>query len=431
MSATLTYRHERADLVFTWNGGTQIMIRTGSTVPSWGVYPGRIDVREPDLWRSDLLPAHQRPPHRTGADVVLLPFTQEALRGACDAWWEGREITTGRDFAEYPWQTTVFGSRVDVRYRGGPVIEAAPAGTGHWRTVVDLAAGGLTPAAVTTAWLSRRVNGWSTGVLEHLGIHTPQPVPDPARYGDGTHDAITAWTIRNLPTQVEADSIIGAWHTWIGNTVREVWVAPDGPERWRNAGIAERPVTDWEPWTYQDSTADGTRFNFVWCGGRSVYVTSPDTPRRGTLDGSTFLLHPAELAPGPLLPWLEDQARQWIATCNAAGALTDTPGSLLFHAPWQLFLEGPGVGRHVPFLTKEEAYKAARLARDKAAKGEGISFRSQFAHNDYVSGVRSIRVQRWDSDEGLWRTDNHPWKKYAAAPDALTPYSTDPPVDRP
>ncbi|KNE80148.1 hypothetical protein AB0B04_32275 [Streptomyces xinghaiensis] len=223
MSATLTYRHERADLLFTWNGGTQIMIRTGSTVPSWGVYPGRIDVREPDLWRSDLLPAHQRPPHRTGADVVLLPFTQEALQEACDAWWEGREITTGRDFAEHPWQTTVFGNQVDVRYRGGPVIEAAPARTGHWRTVVDLAADGRTPAAVTTAYLSRRIHGWSTGVLEHLGIHTPQPVPDPARYGDGTHDAITTWTIRNLPTQAKADSIIGAWHTWISNTVREAW----------------------------------------------------------------------------------------------------------------------------------------------------------------------------------------------------------------
>jgi hypothetical protein len=432
--ATLTYHHDRADLTFTWNGGTQIMIRTGNTVPSWGIYPDRIDVREPDLWRSDLLPAHQRPPHRTGADVVLLPFTQEALQETCDAWWEGREITTGRDFAEHSWTTHEFSGRVQVRYRGGPVIEAAltehcqpvPADSKDWQPIIDLAADDRTPTDVTTDWLYRRTSGWSTGVLEHLGIHAPQQVPDPARYGDHADGSVIAWTIRHLPTQVKADSTWGAWTTWFATTAREVWDAPQGPEQWRNAGIATRPVTDWAPWTYQDTTADGTRFNFLWFGGNCVHITSPDNPRLATLDDSTFLLHPREQATGPLLPWLQEQARQWIANCTTtqtvAQTLASTPGNALRHAPWQIELTGPGLSMHAPYLTEEEAYEVARRARDNAANDQGVTFRSIFRYNDSANGVSNVCVQRWNPEENLWQTHSRPWNKNTPAPDALIPY---------
>lgn len=408
MPATLTYHHERADLTFTWNSDTGITIRPGKTVPHWGVYPDRISFGE-------------------------LPFTLSALRDACDAWWEGREITTCRSFVERPWTTYEFSGQVQVRYRGGPVIEAAltehcrpvPADSKDWQPIIDLAADDRTPSDVTADWLHRRTSGWSTGVLEHLGIHAPQQVPDPARYGDGTDDSVIAWTIRNLPTQVKADCTAGAWHTWFATTARAVWEAPDGPAAWRNAGIATRPVTDWVPWTYQDTTADGTRFNFLWFGGNCVHITSPDNPSLATLGDATFLLHPREQATGPLLPWLEDQARQWAANCtttqNVADILASTPGNALRHAPWRIELTGPGLSRYAPFLTQEEAYEVARRARDNAANGEGVSFRSIFRYHDCANGVSSVCVQRWDPEENLWRTHSRPWKKNNPATDALIP----------
>ncbi|MCX4681669.1 hypothetical protein OG413_41445 [Streptomyces sp. NBC_01433] len=409
MSATLMYHHDRADLTFTWNSSTQITIRAGSTVPHWGVYPDRISVGE-------------------------LPFTLSALRDACDAWWEGREITTGRNFAEHPWTTYEFSGRVQIRYQGGPFIEAVltehcqplPANSMDWQPIIDLAADDRTPTDVTTDWLYRRTNGWTTGVLEHLGIHAPQQVPDSARYGDGTGDSVTAWTIRHLPTQVKADSTWGAWTTWFAATAREVWNAPQGPEQWRNAGIVTRPVADWAPWTYQDITADGTRFNFSWLGGNSVHITCPDNPRLATLYDSTFLLHPREQATGPLLPWLQEQARQWIANCTTtqtlAEILASTPGNSFRHAPWQIELAGPGLSAHAPCLTEEEAYKVARQARDNAANEEGVSFRSIFRYHDSANGVSNVCVKHWNPEENLWRTHSRPWNKNNPAPDALIPY---------
>ncbi|MFI6278019.1 hypothetical protein [Streptomyces sp. NPDC050988] len=409
MPAALTYHHDRADLTFTWTSGRGITIRTGNTVPHWGVYPDRISVGE-------------------------LPFTLSALRDVCDAWWEGREITTGQNFAEHPWTTREFSGRVQVRYRGGPVIEAAltehhqpvPADSKDWQPIIDLAADGRTPTDVTTDWLYRRTSGWSTGVLEHLGIHAPQQVPDPARYGDGTEDSVIAWTIRHLPTQVKADCTWGAWTTWFATTARAVWDAPEGPAQWRNAGIATRPVTTWAPWTYQDTTADGTRFNFVWFGGNCVHITSPDNPRLATLDDATFLLHPREQATGPLLPWLQEQARQWAANCTTtttvADILASTPGNSLRHAPWRIQLAGPGLSAGAPYLTEEEAYEVARRARDNAVNGEGVSYRSIFRYNDSANGVSNICVQRWDPEEKLWRTHSRPWNKNNPATDALTPY---------
>ncbi|MGW6145349.1 hypothetical protein [Streptomyces sp. NPDC055140] len=425
MPATLTYHHARADLTFTWDGGTQITIRPGNTVPSWGVYPDRIDIREPDMWRSDLLPTDQRPPHRTGLDVVLLPFTPQALRDACGAWWEGREINTGRDFAQHPWAWDVFGGKVRVRYQGGAAIEATPADSEDWRPVIDLWANDRTPADVTTTWLTRRVDGWTTGVLEQEGICTPQQgAPDPVRHGDRAHDEIVAWTTRSLPTQAKADSITGAWHTWISTTARDVWNAPGGPGPWRNAGIAERPITDRAAWTYQDATADGTRFNFVWRGGKAVHVTSPDNPRLATLDDSTFLLHPREQATGTLLAWLQKQAQQWIAACNTANTHVPTPYTTLRHAPWRIVLTGPGLHREAPYLTEDEVYAAARKAQHQAANDQGVTFRSLTSYTDHANGVRGIRVQRRNPDENRWETHSRPWHKNTPAEDALTPYSS-------
>ncbi|MFJ5952636.1 hypothetical protein [Streptomyces noursei] len=408
MPATLTYHHDRADLTFTWNRDSAITIRPGETVP-WGAYPERIIF--------------------TG-----LPFTLSALSNACDAWWEGREIHTGHNFAERPWTTHEFSGLVQMRYRGGPVIEAAltehfqpaPADSKHWRPIVDLAADNRTPNEVTADWLHRRTSGWSTGVLEHLGIHAPQQVPDPARYGDGKHDSVIAWTIRHLPRQVKADSTLGAWHTWLATTARAAWEAPDGLAQWRNAGIATRPVTDWAPWTYQDATADGTRFNFAWFGGNCVYITSPDNPRTATLDDATFLLHPREQATGPLLPWLQEQARQWAANCTTmqtvADILASTPGNRLCHAPWRVELTGPGLSATARYITEEEAYEVARRARDNAAKGEVVSYRSVFRYNDSANGVSNVCVERWNPEENLWRHHSRPWNKHTPTADALVPH---------
>lgn len=183
MPATLTHHHERADVTFTWTKNAGITIRPGDTVPYWGVYPNGISFGE-------------------------LPFTLSALRDACDA-CEGRETHTDQNFAKQPWTTHEFSGCVQVRYRGGPVLEAAPtehwqpvpADSNDWQPIIDLAADDRTPPDVTSYWLYRRTSGWSTGVLEHLGIHAPQQVPDPARYGDGTDDSILAWTIRHLPSR--------------------------------------------------------------------------------------------------------------------------------------------------------------------------------------------------------------------------------------
>ena len=408
MTTTLTYQHDRADLTFTWNKGTGITIRTGRTVPYWGVYPSRL------------------------SSFDELPFTQSALRDFCDAWWEGREINTGRDFAEQPWQSWEFNGRIQVRYRGGPVIEAAPTEYGKpvsayskdWQPIVDLAADDRTPTTVTADWLDRRTSGWSTGVLERLGIHPLQQVPDPARYGEGTEDSVIAWTIRHLPTQVKADSTWGAWTTWFATTARELWDAPEGPAQWRNAGISRRRVTEWAPWTYRDATADGTRFNFLWLGGNTVHITSPDNPRLATLDNATFLLHPREQATGPLLTWLQEQARQWTANCTAkqsvAHMLASTPGNALRHAPWRVELTGPGLSASAPCLTEEEAYAMARRARDNAAKGEGVSFRSIFRYNDFAHGVSNVCVRRWNREENLWQAHS----RNDPATDALVPCLT-------
>ncbi|MCQ1577243.1 hypothetical protein [Streptomyces parvus] len=391
------------------------MIRTGSTVPYWGVYPDRISFDE-------------------------LPFTFDALRDACDAWWEGREVTTSRNFTERPWTTQEFNGQVQVRYRGGPVIEAALteryqpvlADSEDWQPIIDLAAADRAPADVTADWLYRRTSGWSTGVLEHLGIHAPQQVPDPARYGDGTEDSIIAWTIRHLPIQAKADSTYGAWNTWFAATAREVWDASEGAAQWRNAGFTTRPVSDWAPWTYQDITADGTRFNFLWFGGNSVHITSPDNPRLATLDDATFLLHPREQATGPLLTWLQEQARNWAANCTTtqtvADTLASTPGNILRHAPWQVELTGPGLSRYAPCRTAEEAYEVARQARDNAADGEGVSFRSIFSHNDSANGVSNVCVQRWNPEESLWQAHSRPWNKNTPTADALTPYPSTAPA---
>ena len=410
MPATLTYHHDRADLTFTWTKSAGITIRAGETVPHWGVYPNRISFGG-------------------------LPFTLSALREACDAWWEGSEIHTGHNFAEQPWTTHEFSGRVQVRYRGGAVIEAAltehcqpvPADSKDWQPIIDLAADDRTPTDVTADWLYRRTNGWSTGVLEHLGIHAPQQVPDPARYGDGTDDSVIAWTIRHLPKQVKADSTWGAWHTWFATTARAVWDAPEGPAQWRNAGIATRPVTDWAPWTYLDATADGTRLNFVWFGGNCIHITSPDNPRLATLNDATFLLHPREQATGPVLPWLQEQARQWAANCTTmqtvAAILASTPGNALRHAPWRVELTGPGLSASAPYLTEQEAYEVARQARDNAAKGEGVSYRSVSSYNDSANGVSHICVKRWNPEEDVWRAHSLPWNKSNPATDALIPYA--------
>ncbi|KOV73376.1 MULTISPECIES: hypothetical protein [unclassified Streptomyces] len=411
MPATLAYHHARADLTFTWKKDTGITIRTGDTVPYWGVYPNAL----------------------SSSRFSELPFTLSALRDVCDAWWEGREINTGQNFAERPWTTYEFSGQVQLRYRGGPVIEAAltehcqpvPADSTDWQPIIDLAADDRTPTDVTVDWLFCRTSGWATGVLEHLGVHAPQHTPDPVRYGDGTQDSVIAWTIRHLPAQAKADGTLSAWSTWFASTAREVWNAPQGPTQWRNAGITRRPVTEWAPWTYQHSTVNGTRLNFLWFGGNSVYLTSPDNPRLATLDDATFLHHPREQATGPVLPWLQEQAREWAATCTTtqtvADILASTPGYALRHAPWRVELTGPGLSRYAPCLSEEEAYEVARRARDNAAQGEGVCFRSIFRYNDAANGVTSVCVQRRHPEENLWQAHSRPWNKHSPASDALIP----------
>ncbi len=322
MTDQFTYRHARADLVFTWDGGCQIKIRAGRTCPGWSVVPDRFDIREPELWRTDLLPEAERPKFPRDFDVVMVPATQEAFEEVCNAWWEGRDIPTGRDFARNPMLIKGMSGHslcaFDVRYTGGASIEASPAGLGDWRPIVDLAADGHTASDVTATWLMGRVDGWIIGVFERLGVVTPQGAPDPTRYGWDSHDQIMRWTTGHLPAMVSASNPSAAWRTWFHSQVRDLWALPDGPEAWRNAGIPVQYVSNCRPLTYERETADGMRWNFVWCGQPYAYVYSPDSDRPVAIEADCrFLERPGDAADGPVLAWFKQQADAWIAARDA------------------------------------------------------------------------------------------------------------------
>jgi hypothetical protein len=103
----------------------------------------------------------------------------------------------------------------------------------------------------------------------------------------------------------------------------------------------------------------------------------------------------------------------------------ETPSHDLFYATWRIVLQGSGFQRFAPFHTQTEAYGAAQQAREKATNGESFGFRSIWWDNDGVHNVLSIGIERWDAEEGLWRTHSHSWRKRTPTEDALTPLTAD------
>jgi hypothetical protein len=337
-----TYRHPHADIAFEWDGGTQIKIHTsasygtGGTCPGWGVVPDRVDIREADLWQSDLLPENERPEFPTGGSVVMLDHTQEAFEAACNAWWNGEHIKTSRDFRAHPMVikggSGMFVCTLDYRYTGGDVIEASPAGLGDWRPIVDLADDNMTPDQVTTEWLYGRLNGWQIGFMQLHGVLGERP-DDPARYDDGAHDAHLAWVHRWFPGEVAKDCSAGVWRAWLAGRLADGFRRGE-TEQWRNAGIPVQHIAKWSPWTAQRATADGRRWNFVWCGYPYAFVYSPDTdrPTGNTVEACRWILRPQERDLGGMTvrAWLDAQADAFVARIDAdtRATITATPDEI-------------------------------------------------------------------------------------------------------
>jgi hypothetical protein len=294
----LSFHHERADLHFSWDGWMQIRVRRGEFAPLWG-FPDRFDIGEPDLHDPS-----RHPMYPADGSVHLVPYTQEAFEALCDTWWRGGEICVGlRDYARDPWEMRSWGltqGAFRYRYAGGSHIEAAPADTGPWRPLIELAADGRTPSSLSTVWLIERVNGWEKAWLAVHGI-----VND----GDGLDRAIGRWTIAHLPAPGRKGSLAGQFGTWIYRQAAAELTGRAWEQR-RNLGEYAPPVTRWRPWSTTRDAADGTRWNFWWCGDPYAYVYSPD--RRLNTEQTHFALHPDEVADGPVTEWLQRRADAWL-----------------------------------------------------------------------------------------------------------------------
>jgi len=264
----LVHVDPHADITFHWDGWMQVRISNGTSVP-WSAWPDRFDIREPDLRRDDLKSLF--PHHPDDPSVHFIPVTHANLIDACTTWMQGGYVSAGRrDYTRFPWQGSTYGWIVgvlDVRYRGGDTIDAAPRGTDAWQPIIDITADGYAPDLVSSTWLRERVDGWILAFLEHYGVDTNSEDLD---------DAVLRWTRHHLPTSSNAMSPAPAWSTWLEKKVTGLWQSGEWQQH-HNAGTAWRSPYE-RPWYEARTAPDGTRWNFLWTGSPFAYAYSPDRP---------------------------------------------------------------------------------------------------------------------------------------------------------
>ncbi|RAS59462.1 hypothetical protein C8D87_11474 [Lentzea atacamensis] len=297
------FHHKRADLHFSWDGWMQIMVNPGPNAP-FDAFPDRFDIREPDLRDPS-----RHPKYPAAGSVHFVPETQEAFEALCDTWWRGGEICVGlRDYAADPWQMRSYGitqGAFRYRYAGGSHIEAAAGEVDVWRPLIAIAADDRTPATLSTRWLMGRADGWEEAWLAEHGI---------VDQGRGLRDAIVDWTIANLPDPGFKGSLAGTFGSSFYQRAVDEFTG-DAWEGRRDLGDRVRRIAPWQPWSATREGADGTRWNFWWCGHPCAYVWSPD--QKLSHADSIFAEHPDESAQGPVTQWLEQLADSWLRLNDA------------------------------------------------------------------------------------------------------------------
>ncbi|MDT7785582.1 MAG: hypothetical protein QOF58_4001 [Pseudonocardiales bacterium] len=292
------FHHPRADLHFSWNRWMQVMVNPGQNAP-FNAFPDRFDIREPDLHDPS-----RHPMHPADGSVHLVPETQEAFEALCDTWWRGDDICVGlRDYTADPWQMRSWGitqGAFRYRYTGGDHIEAAPGEVDVWRPLIDIAADGRTPSTLSTRWLMGRVDGWEEAWLAGHGI---------VDHGRGLAEAIVDWTVANFPDPGFKGSLSGTFGSWIYPEAVDEFTGDAWQDR-RNLGVRLRHIARWHPWSATREGADGTRWNFWWCGDPYAFVWSPD--RKLNYADSILAARPDESAQGPVTQWLERLADSWL-----------------------------------------------------------------------------------------------------------------------
>ncbi|MFK0179587.1 hypothetical protein ACIQVR_26875 [Streptomyces xanthochromogenes] len=296
----LEYQHPDADVLFTWDGWMQVMIRTGPSVP-WGAYRDRFDIREPDLRIKNFFNDGAYDP-----SVHFVPRTQQGFETMCNDFFHGRETGPGlRDYTQYPWKSRSWGvstGALEFRYTGGAHIEMTPAEQNHWLPVIELAASGRTLTQLTTKWLMGRCHGWELAVFEALGVTGASK--------DFEH-AHTAWVKKHRPA-VGKQSIGGNWREWIYDTMRRGWQSGRVND-WADLGGNERHVGD-HPWHAQRTDADGNRWNFTWNGAPYAYVYSSDLGKPLPEREYLWLLRPeTQAGEHDVFQWLDKKADEWVS----------------------------------------------------------------------------------------------------------------------
>ncbi|MFD9964903.1 hypothetical protein [Amycolatopsis sp. NPDC058986] len=297
----LTFHHPDADLHFSWDGGMQILIRSGNSLPA-GAFPDRVDIREPD---------HGTPTH-------LFPWTQAAFDALCDTWWRGSELGAGlRDYAADPWQHRSWGPTEGVfryRYAGGSHIEIAHANIADWYPLIGLDASGRTPGVLSTGWLMERTHGWELAWLAAHGISSPSDD------FDDLYAAIVTWSRAQLPAPGPRDSIMGVFSSWLYRTVAAEFTT-DGWQHHHDRGAARSYVTPERPVTTTRRAQDGTRWNFTWLGHPYACVWSPD--RQLSNGEHYFAGRPSCRERLAAQQWLDEQADTWLHAMQRTGRIPE------------------------------------------------------------------------------------------------------------